>query len=68
MTLLVEAPAAYEPERRYILDVVLGDWLGLECGCAAPTATTSASPSRTSPTGRCVLVPDVLFATPLGTG
>ena len=31
MTLLVEAPTAYEPERRYILDVVLRDWLGLDC-------------------------------------
>ena len=31
MTLLVEAPTAYEPERRYIVDVVLRDWLGLDC-------------------------------------
>jgi len=30
VTLLVEAPPGYEPERRYILDVVLADWLGLE--------------------------------------
>ena len=30
MTLVVEAPPAYEPERRYVLDVVLGDWLGLD--------------------------------------
>jgi hypothetical protein len=29
LTLIVDAPAAYEPERRYILDVVLADWLGL---------------------------------------
>jgi hypothetical protein len=30
MTLIVEAPPTYEPERRYILDVVLSEWLGLD--------------------------------------
>ena len=30
MTLLIEAPAGYEPERRYILDVIFSDWLGLD--------------------------------------
>ena len=30
MTVLVEAPRSYEPERRYILEVVLSDWLGLD--------------------------------------
>ena len=30
MTLVIDAPASYEPERRYILDVVLTGWLGLD--------------------------------------
>src|ERR1700750_1026902 len=30
MTLVVETPPTYEPERRYLLGVVLGDWLGLD--------------------------------------
>jgi hypothetical protein len=63
MTLLVEAPAAYVPERRYILDVVLSDWLGLpwelRTGDRAATRITLAA----EPEGRCVVVPDVLFAT-----
>jgi hypothetical protein len=30
MTLIVAAPPTYEPERRYILGVVLAEWLGLD--------------------------------------
>jgi hypothetical protein len=30
MTLIVAAPPTYEPERRYILGVVLSEWLGLD--------------------------------------
>jgi hypothetical protein len=66
MTLLVEAPAAREPERRYILDVVLGDWLGL----AWELRTADRADVRLSVAGdgdgddeRAVLVPDVLLAT-----
>jgi hypothetical protein len=63
MTLEIEAPGSYEPERRYILDVMLGDWLGLDWRLrlrerADVRIALAANPSP------CVLVPDVLFATP----
>jgi hypothetical protein len=63
MALEVEAPGSYEPERRYILDVMLGDWLGLDWRLHVRERSDvriglAAEPSR------CVLVPDVLFSTP----
>ena len=65
VTLLVEAPAAYEPERRYVLDVVLGDWLGPRLRAARrASGARCASASPASRTGLACAVPDVLFATP----
>lgn len=63
MTLLVEAPPAYEPERRYILDVVLGDWLGFDWDLRTVDRKDVRIALAEEPGGRCVLVPDVLFAT-----
>lgn len=60
MTLLVEAPPTYEAERRYILDVVLGDWLGLDLELRA----AERGDWRISRDGAEVVLPDVLFATP----
>jgi hypothetical protein len=63
MTLVVEAPGSYEPERRYILDVMLGDRLGFDWRLRFG----ERSDVRIAPAGetsRHVLVPDVLFATP----
>jgi hypothetical protein len=64
MTLVVETPPGYEPERRYILDVVLGDWLGLDW----ELRTAARRDVRIAPAGepeeRSVRMPDVLFATP----
>jgi hypothetical protein len=63
VTLLVDAPAGYEPERRYILDVILSDWLGLAWtlhqGDRADVRITLAE----DPEGAAVVLPDVLFAT-----
>jgi hypothetical protein len=63
VTLVVEAPPGYEPERRYILDVVLGDWLGLDW----ELRTAARQDLRIAPAGepeeRSVRMPDVLFAT-----
>ena len=63
MTLEVEAPGGYEPERRYILDVLLGDRLGLDwrlrLGERSDVRIAAAGDST-----RSVVVPDVLFATP----
>jgi hypothetical protein len=60
VTLVVEAPAAYEPERRYVLDVVLGDWLGLDWRLEV----TERSDVRITADGdEFVVLPEVLFAT-----
>jgi hypothetical protein len=63
VTLLVEAPAAYEAERRYILEVVLGDWLGLDWELRTAQRDDVRIASADAPDGPSVLVPDVLFAT-----
>jgi hypothetical protein len=60
VTLLIEAPAGYEPERRYILDVVVRDWLGLDW----TLAPSERREWRLSLEGASVVLPDVLFATP----
>jgi peptidoglycan/xylan/chitin deacetylase (PgdA/CDA1 family) len=63
MTLEVEAPGSYEPERRYILDVMLGDRLRLDWRLHLRDRPDVRIALAADPT-RCVLVPDVLFATP----
>jgi peptidoglycan/xylan/chitin deacetylase (PgdA/CDA1 family) len=63
VTLLVEAPAAYEPERRYILDVVLRDWLGLDWELRIADRQDVRIAVAGECGGRCVVLPDVLFAT-----
>ena len=64
MTLLVEAPAAYEPERRYVLDVVLGDRLGLDWTLRVADRRDVRISRADDPDGPCVRLPDGLFATP----
>ena len=63
MTLLVEAPATYEPERRYVLDVVLHDWLGLDWELRVADRDDVRIALASAPDEQCVRVPDVLFAT-----
>jgi hypothetical protein len=62
VTLVVEAPQAYEPERRYALEVVLGDRLGLDWRLQAG----DRQDVRLTLDGEdgAVVAPDVLFATP----
>lgn len=63
MTLLVQTPPGYEPERRYILDVVLADWLGIEWRLEQHVRSDvriSADGDDHSP---AVILPDVLFST-----
>ena len=64
MTLLVEAPPGYEPERRYVLDVVLGDRLGLDWTLRVAERRDVRISRADDPGGPCVRLPDVLFATP----
>jgi hypothetical protein len=64
VTLLVDAPAAYEPERRYSVDVVLADRLGLDWRLRIQERADVRIMLEGDPDGRYVLMPDVLFATP----
>jgi hypothetical protein len=63
MTLEVEAPGTYEPERRYILDVMLGDRLGLDWRLRFGERSDVRIVLAGDPS-RYVVVPDLLFATP----
>lgn len=62
MTLVVEAPARREPERRYILDVVLADRLGLEWRLEPSDRRDVRITLDGDAQGGCVLLPDVLLA------
>jgi hypothetical protein len=64
VTLLVEAPPGYEPERRYILDVVLGDRLGLDVTLRLTDRRDVRITRADDPDGPDVRLPDGLFATP----
>jgi hypothetical protein len=63
VTLLVEAPPGYERERRYILDVVLSDWLGLDWQLRPQQRSDVRISLEGEPSGPSVVMPDVLFAT-----
>jgi uncharacterized protein DUF7033 len=62
--LVVQAPVAYEPERRYVLDVILSDWLGLEWTLRPSDGGEVRIALAEDPAGPAVVVPDVLLATP----
>jgi hypothetical protein len=66
MTLVLEAPPAREPERRYIVDTIMRDWLGLDCELRISeradvrvTLQGEAGPAH-------VTIPEGLFATDVG--
>jgi|SRR5215211_1079571 len=64
MTLVVEAPAPHEPERRYILDVVLADWLGLDWRLETRERRDVAIRLEGEAEDRRLLTPDTFFAAP----
>jgi peptidoglycan/xylan/chitin deacetylase (PgdA/CDA1 family) len=64
VTLRVEAPARYEAERRYILDVLLKDWLGLDWELRPADRSDVRIALAEDLDGESVTLPDVLFATP----
>jgi hypothetical protein len=64
MTLLIQVPPGYEPERRYITDVVFADWLGLDYRIAIEERRDVRITLLGEPDDRCVTLPDGLFATP----
>ena len=59
--LVVDAPAGYEPERRWILDVVLRDRLGLDWRLEVSQRTDVRMRLDGGGDERCVVMPDVLF-------
>ena len=66
MTLIVEAPSGYPDERRYVIDVVLREWLGIDyslrlTGVPGLVVIRAAHETR----HRQLTLPDVLFATTL---
>jgi hypothetical protein len=63
MTLIVRAPAGYQEERRYILGVVLGDWLGLDWSLGTHGRPDLRLGLAEDPDGAAVTMPDVLFST-----
>lgn len=62
--LLVRAPCTYVPERRYVLDVVLSEWLGLEYDLCFGTETQVTLQVAGDERGGEITLPDVLFSTP----
>ncbi len=62
-SLVVEAPATYAAERRYVLGVVLSDWLGFDIELTPATGSTTSITLRGDDGGRTITLPDVLFAT-----
>ena len=62
--LIVRAPEARDPERRYVLDLVLGDWLGLRHVLEAGREPNLSIRLAGDPSGRTLVMPDTLFALP----
>ena len=62
--LVVEAPDGYQQERRYILDVVLRDRLGLDWRLEISRRSDVRLSAEGAGDGRCVVMPDVLFSVP----
>jgi hypothetical protein len=64
VTLLVETPPGYEPERDYILDVILGDRLGLAWKRRTADRRDVRIGLGEEPDEGDVILPEVFFATP----
>jgi hypothetical protein len=63
MTLVVRTPLGYRRERRYILDVVLSDWLGLDWRLVQEEGRAEVRITTDGPEEGFVALPDGLFAT-----
>jgi hypothetical protein len=64
MTFLVQAPTGYDQERRYILDTVLTERLGIAWRLDQDDRCDVRICSAADPAGPSVVVPDVFFGTP----
>jgi hypothetical protein len=63
MALVVHAPDGYREERRYILGVVLSDWLGLDWSLVTHGRPGVRISLAEDPDGAAVTMPDALFST-----
>jgi hypothetical protein len=63
MTLIVTAPPTYEPERRYILGVLLSEWLGLDWELRAEERSDVRVTLAGEEGPRRLSLPEGLFAT-----
>jgi hypothetical protein len=63
MTLIVTAPPRYEPERRYILGVLLSEWLGLDWELRAEARSDVRVTLAGEQAPRRLSLPEGLFAT-----
>jgi hypothetical protein len=64
VTLLVCVPDGYAAERRYVLDVILAEWLGLDYDVVSADGPEVAIRMAGDRENREVTLPDVLFGTP----
>lgn len=64
MKLLVRTRATFVPERRYVLDVVLSEWLGLDYELEFDDRPRTAIRVLGDAKGRELTLPDVLFSAP----
>lgn len=65
MSLLIHTPETYLPERRYVLDVVLSEWLGLDYQLAFDDRPQVAIRVAGDASRRELVVPDVFFSCPV---
>jgi hypothetical protein len=63
MTLIVSVPPTYEPERRYILAVILSEWLGLDWELAPEERSDVRIALAGEAGSRHLSLPEGLFAT-----
>ena len=61
--LRVMAPAARTAERRYVLDLILTEWLGLSFDLAVHDEPRTTIARADDPAGRTISLPEILFAT-----
>lgn len=62
--LVVRAPEGRDPERRYALNLVLGEWLGFRHELEAGRDRHLSIRLAGDPSGQTLVMPDVLLATP----
>ncbi len=61
--LIVRTPPGHEAARRYVLDLVLGEWLGLSFDVLPSDGLAVTIRHSDDPNGKQVEIPDILFAT-----